>query len=199
MGLLLALTGLDGSGKTTQIERLVLECRKNGMSVASIQLKAVEFVEKNNIIKKKIQEYILCNKIENSREIYNVGVALAYEKKVNDIVVPSVDANDLTILDRYRKSAMCFHYLRNELFTSVINIYDNLISPDLNVFLDLSPMDCHNRIMKRETQTPYETLEYLERAYGFYSSMKSRFTYIDASLQFDEVTKVILSKIYNIL
>lgn len=199
MGLLLALSGLDGSGKTTQVIRLVEQCEKMGISVSSIQLKTVDSGKYIYIAKKKMQEYILCSKLENSRELYNIGSAYAYTEKVNDVVLTSMQTYDLTILDRYRESAMCFHYLRDTLYTSVLNIYDNLTVPDLNVYLDLPPIDCYYRVLQRGPQAPHETLEYLEKAYGFYSMMKERFTYIDASLKPEDITGIIWSKIESLI
>lgn len=194
MGVLLTLTGLDGSGKTTQAECLYQTCQKNGISANVIHLKVIESDQYLLKIKKKIREYMVNENIDTN-EVFNIGSALLFQEKVNHDVMTSLSKYDLTILDRYRESALCYHYLRNGLSPSVERIYDSLVKPDINIFLDLVPMECYRRIVNRKIHSPYETPEYLKKAYSFYQGMKKNFIWIDAH----ESTESINQTLYSLL
>lgn len=192
MGVLLTLTGLDGSGKTTQAECLYNSCKKKGISANVIHLKVIESDRYLLKIKKKIRDYIVNENIDTN-EIFNIGSALLFQEKVNHEVMTSLSKYDLTILDRYCESALCYHYLRNGLYPSVERIYDSLVKPDINIFLDLVPMECYNRIIDRKVHSPYETPEYLEKAYSFYHRMKKNFVWIDAHESTESINQILYS------
>lgn len=192
MGILLTLTGLDGSGKTTQAECLSKVCKEKGISTNVIHLKVIESDRYLLTIRKKMREYFV-NKNKDTNEIFNLGSALLFQEKVNHEVMTSLSNYDLTILDRYCESALCYHYLRNGLYPSVKRIYDSLVKPDISIYLDLTPMECYNRIIARSVHSPYETLEYLEKAYSFYQGMKENFIWLDAHESIETLNQTLYS------
>ena len=194
MGIMVALSGLDGSGKTSQSNQLALMCREYGYSVNVIQLKNVKAIPYLYKVKRIMGQYRICHEMSED-ERYNLGCAFLFQEKVNDIVMNSVETHDVTILDRYIDSGKCYHYLKDGLYSSVRKIYEYLPQADVNAFLDLSPEACYARIKKREKQSVYESLVYLRKAYEFYNSEKDRFSWINAAKPIDEITHVLFSKV----
>lgn len=195
MGYLLSLSGLDGSGKTTQAEHISDILKKQGLNVEVIHFKTVEPKRYLPRIKNRLQQYIAGHCIESKEETHQICCAYLFCEKVMDKVWPSLCKNDLTILDRYRDSALCYHYLQGGIYPSVQQIYNSVTSPNKNIFLDLSPEDCFRRIQSRESLSPFETPNYLEKAYAYYQSNRERFIWINAAQAPETITWMILSEI----
>lgn len=195
MGLLVALSGLDGSGKSTQCENICHACEKRGLSVDVIQMKMINSDKYLWKVKRRVKEFTTNKPIENSNELYNISSALLYKEMVLDKVLASLNSFELTILDRYIESALCYHYLKDGLYTSVENIYNELPPADINIFLDLPPNKCYERIMTRDILSPFETPEFLEKAYTFYQSKKNKFIWVDATRPVDDITQLLISTI----
>ncbi|WP_270564232.1 dTMP kinase [Clostridium beijerinckii] len=197
MGIFIALSGLDGSGKSTQAELLSDMCRVKGMNVNVLHLKTMKSDKYLLKIKRKLQQYIIQNNVEDTDELRNIGSALLFYEKVNDKVLSSLHSYDLTIIDRYCESALCYHYLEDGLYPSVQQIYDTLVKPDVNIFLDLPPNECYKRIANRKYWSLFETPEYLEKAYTFYQTIRGNFTWIDATKSIEDITKFLVSTLEN--
>lgn len=195
MGIMIALSGLDGSGKSSQAERLSVVCKEKGLNVDIIQLKIVKSEKYLLEARKKMRQYRTKHQMDNNDELYNIGSALLFKEKVYDVVEKSINSYDVTILDRYRESGQCYHYINDGLFPSVRHIYDSLPKPDINIFFDLSPDVCYKRVILREIQSPFETLEYLQKAYEFYQSVRDRFLWVNATQSMDNITQLLLSEV----
>lgn len=194
-GYLIALSGLDGSGKSTQAENLKMVLEERGYSVNVIHLKTVESKKYLVNVKKRLDVYSFTHKLASKEEKHQVCCAFLYCEKVNDIVGESLFAYDYTILDRYRDSALCNHYMLGKIYPSVQQIYDSLLAPYINVFLDYPPVECYFRLQQRTELSPFETPEYLDKAYKYYYANKEKFLWIDARKESKMITDEIMSAI----
>lgn len=192
MGYLLSLSGLDGSGKTTQAHKISSVFKEKGLNVEVIHLKNLAPEQYLLQIKEDLKFYTRKYRIHSKEEAYQICCAFLFCAKVEDVVLPSLEINDLTILDRYRESALCAHHLISKIYSSAQKIYDSSINPDCNVFLDSLPSECYKRIQSRDEMSPFETPDYLEKAYSYYNSIKDRFTWINASQSPEQITQKIV-------
>lgn len=166
-----------------------------GITVNVIHFKRVDSFPYLFIAKKKAQQFIVSKNIKDIVKQRSILSAYIFCEKANDLISWSQKSFDLTIIDRYYESALCYHYLRGELSKELCEIYSQLIKTDLSVFLDISPDKCIERLARRSTLSPYETKEYLEQAHYFYHTKFKSFWKIDASLSPDEISHQIYSKI----
>ena len=157
MSKLICLSGLDGSGKTTQVELLKNHFQSYGLQVGELHLKYVEISMPR--IKERGRKYIEEKKITDPDTVRNVFSAINFVEKVKFSILPSLNENDITIVNRYIDSAKCYHYLKNGLSDYVNDIYDTLPSPTFNLFIDVPPEACYARIESREIFNEFESLE----------------------------------------
>lgn len=194
-GYLIALSGLDGSGKSTQAENMKLILEEKRYSVNVIHLKTIESKKYLLNVKKRFDDYFLMHNVDSREEKHQICSAFLYCEKVNDIVGGSISTYDYTILDRYRESALCNHYMLGKIFPSVQQIYDSLPDPHINVFLDFPPGECYLRLQQRTVLSPFETPKYLDIAYKYYYVNKEKFLWIDARKDSKMITNEIISAI----
>ena len=164
-----------------------------GISVVSKEEKLN--IDLHIIVEYGVQISVVSKNIKDIVKQRSILSAYIFCEKANDLISWSQKSFDLTIIDRYYESALCYHYLRGELSKELCEIYSQLIKTDLSVFLDISPDKCIERLARRSTLSPYETKEYLEQAHYFYHTKFKSFWKIDASLSPDEISHQIYSKI----
>lgn len=130
----ISFEGMDGSGKTTQVEMVYEYLSKEGRNV----VKTKEPYSKDFHELKK-----LFNKT-NETALY----LLDRNKHVKEVISPSLRNGDIVLCDRYRHSTMAYqkHFIQpfQPFFNSTV---DEL--PDLTIWYDVSPKVAYERIMKR--------------------------------------------------
>lgn len=101
-------------------------------------------------VKKRFEKYILTHPIGNKEEVHHICCAFLYLEKVYDVVGQSLVEYDYTIMDRYRDSALCNQFLLDRVYQSASDIYESLIEPSINIFIDYPPKDCYTRLKKEK-------------------------------------------------
>ncbi len=167
-GVLFAIEGIDGAGKTTQSEILVLRLRKQGFIVAS-------FHEPTDMKwGKKIRE--LAN---NGRNV-SAEEELRYfiEDRKQDVeknIQPALDRGEIVIMDRY--------YLSNIAYQGALGLDPGMIlkenvfapEPDIILILDVAPRIGLTRVHKRENGRPnhFEDPEYLKKVRAQFKTLET--------------------------
>lgn len=195
LGKLISLSGLDGSGKTTQAINLKKRLESEGASVNIIHLKKFDNTKYLLKSKDRYRKFIAINGAGCKEEEHQIGCALLYYEKVVDIVGESLKEYDYTILDRYIESAICRHYILEEVYASTVKIYNSLYKPDYNIFINVSPWKCFQRIKKRKEQSPYESLVFLKKAQEYYKKNKGSFIWLNGEQSSMQITEEILRHI----
>lgn len=199
MGFLVSLSGLDGSGKTTQGKRLLERCRENGIEAHYIHLKTIDTKNSYRSVAREAKKYITENKVKEKDEIRNIISAFLFLDKVKNEVEPALSSYKVVIVDRYLESAKCYHFLEGGFFPNVLKIYEQIDAPDINVFLNLDINECCRRVNERQEKTKYENKESFMKGYEFYKSQKDKFVWIDANrgqdIISDEIFELIKKKI----
>lgn len=178
--LFIAFEGIDGSGKSTQLKLLAERLKTEGHKVYTT------FEPTDSPIGKMIRD-IFSHKMEaDHRVIAGLFVADRLHHLLNktDGILKKLEEGYTVITDRYYFSSYAYHGTHMDL-DWVIDANSqsaNLLRPDLNVYIDISPEISMSRITKgRSTLELYETIE---------NQKNVRDRYLEAFGKLKEVEKI---------
>lgn len=190
-GLLIAIEGMDGSGKTTQAQRLVEELKKK-------KVKAIYTKEPTDTPTGKMIRQIL------SGELKVPPLSLQYlfcaDRGVHQVELEKLLAKGYVIVtDRYFWSAVAYgisdldgkpdYYMAA---FSILSMYNQFLSPDYTFYLDVSVDEAHRRIKKSskhgEIYDKKEKLVKIQKGYEvLVKKYPSEFTRVDGEKSVDEL------------
>jgi dTMP kinase len=164
-GLFISFEGIDGSGKSTQIEELkkyiynyekkIIFTREPGGTPEAELIRNLILSKSKNINFEKKTEILLL-------------LAARYEH-FKKIIEPSITSNKVVICDRFTDSTIAYQCLgikSLESFYSAVSkkiIYN--FKPNLTILLDISPYEASKRISKRKVKDKYDNkdIEYFSK------------------------------------
>lgn len=198
-GKLISFEGGEGSGKTSQIKRLVWDLEKNGYDVLSLREPG------GSKIAEEIREVILKkdNKDMGSR-CEALCFAAARAQLMEEVIEPALLSGKVIILDRYVDSSYVYQGLVRGVgldnVVSINNFATGSKETDLTIYLDVSPEVGFKRISdnNRETNKFEEVdMSFHERVRENYQSLvkefNSRMVLVNGDNSIDEVYKSITS------
>lgn len=205
-GTYIAVEGIDGSGKTTQVEKLAEYFRSQGQSVV-----ATREPRKEGLIGDIVQR-ILTGKLKISsialQYLFSTDRILHHE----EVIIPALKAGKIVISDRCFWSAIVYGILdRNHglynykeadfmlIVHSILSMYHQFIVPDHTFYLKVSLAAALSRIRKKgDVKEIYEDKEKLRKVIEGYDWLSTKFTkeiiVVDGAGPVEEVTKAIVSK-----
>ena len=200
-GLYVALEGIDGSGKTTQVAKLAKYFKSKGYSI--IQTREPR---KKGIVGDLVHKVLL-------GKIKFPTVALQYlfstDRFLNheDVILPSLKSGKLVLSDRSFWSAVVYgildrsmedynYKISNQILMahSILSMYHQFTAPDITFYLRIPLRTSLKRIgVKKESKEIYEEKEKIKRILDGYEwlfkKFKKEITVIDATLPFEKVTE----------
>lgn len=197
-GVLIAIEGIDGSGKSTQVKRLVSFLTESGYDV--IYLLEPTF----GTWGKKIREMAEKGSREKSpKEEYRLFL-LDRKENVKKNILPALKANRIVVIDRYYFSTMAYQGAlgidpekirdENEAFAPI---------PDLVILLTIPVSLGLSRIKERRGDfTAFEGREYLERVKSIFEDFVAPLTNvitIDGTSKEDDVFVKIKDSVIEII
>ena len=206
-GKYIVLEGIDGSGKTTQVERLHEFFEARGEKVT----KTREPRKQDGLVGDLIQK-ILHGKTQIPPVAFQYLFSADREMHHEEIVIPTLKKGEMLISDRCFWSAIPYGLLdrKSELdentveyvltAQSILSMYHQFIVPDFTFFLDI-PIDLAMKRLEKSgnTREIYESKAKLEKIIKGYKwllkEFSKEFIIIDATKHVDEVTKDIISSI----
>ena len=199
-GLYIAFEGIDGSGKTTQAEKLTEYFRSKGKSVVQTREP-----RKEGLIGDIVQQ-VLTGKIKMP------SVALQYLFSTdrvlhhNEVIIPALKMGKVVVSDRCFWSAIVYGVLdrtngkynyKNANFLliahSILSMYHQFIVPDYTFYLKIGLPTALTRISKKDdVKEIYEDREKLKKVIGGYEWLAKKFpkqlTVVDVEGSVEKVT-----------
>lgn len=194
------LEGIDGCGKSTQLELLAKELRSEGLDVLCIREPG------GSEISERIRSLLLDIKykgIMNAKAellLYNAARAQVISEKIK----PALDAGNIVLADRFAWSTLAYQGYGRGLDTQMVSELSQIACgkyfPELTIVLDIDVLEGHKR-MAGENRTPdrleSEAASFFERVRQGYKQMALDFpnavVVVDASQSVDRIHKEILS------
>ena len=198
LGKFIVFEGIDGSGKTSQINELVKNLNKININVHKTS-------EPTSTSKALVKKLLL--KQPDTPELYLANLFSA--DRTNHILTEMLEIlmDGVTIIcDRYVFSSYAYQSYRNNIPFEYIHLINSInlsfMKPDINIFLDVEPEICIDRLNKSRNNMDffenYETLKkvkekYLE-SFEFYKS-EMNIIIIDGNREFNIIAEEILNKV----
>ena len=200
-GFFIAFEGIDGSGKSTQVQRLADHLDKKGHKVYTT-------CEPTDSPIGKIIRDIFNHRMEGDQKVI---AALFAADRLNhllhskDGILQKMNEGYTVITDRYYLSSYAYHSVHGIDLEWVIQanaLSAQLLRPDINIYIDVLPKLSLERLSARKIDIEmYETMENLTRVYNQYQIVFDRIrddekiVEIDGSRQQDEVHKDIIDAV----
>ncbi|MFV8500048.1 dTMP kinase [Mycoplasma sp. VS424B] len=202
----ISFEGLDGSGKTTITQKLVVKLAEMHPEIGVIWTR--EPGGRGIREAEKIREIIL----DKSSELSPVAEALLYTTSrrihLEKVIWPALEQGQIVVCDRYVDSFYAYQgYARElgiEFVKAITNIVINHTMPDITVFLDLTPEESKQRRESTrlvEDRMEQEKLEFHNLVYKGYQALihedPQRFMVIDATQTEEEVLQDIINQLHQ--
>ena len=141
--MLISFEGIDGAGKSTQIQELLHALNARGVEVLTLREPG------GTAVAEKIRQILL----ESSHEISPIGELLLFSASraelIQGVLLPALASGKTVILDRFFDSTTAYQgYGRSidmEVLRSIIAISTCGITPDITFYLDLEPEEAMKR------------------------------------------------------
>lgn len=169
-GMLVAICGFDGTGKTTQVERLQGTLEGRGVTVTRTR-QPTDWYRNEPVVK----SYLAHGTAADGRLLTLLSAA-DRRRNIVEVVEPALAAGGTVICDRYVFSTLAFNVERGVDALSIVRYNVDIPKPDLIVFLDLEPKIVLDRIMKRDKGN----LAYEERDFSHVTRVRENFLAIAA-------------------
>lgn len=202
-GLFITFEGSEGTGKTTQIQRLAMRLEENGRQVV------VTREPGGTPLGEKIRHLLMHSK--SGANMVPRTELLLFEasraQHVDELIKPQLARGAVVISDRFHDSTTVYQGVGRSINgKSVETINEFAINshvPDLTILIDLDPEEGFQRIQDRNTDLP-DRME--QENMNFYQAVrqgfldlaekeKYRFLIIDGNQSVDEVEEVIWNEI----
>jgi len=159
--LFIAFEGIDGSGKSTQVKLLSQRLEAEGHKVYAT------FEPTDSRIGSIIRDIFSHRMEADHRTIAGLFVADRLDHLLNKTngILKKMSEGYTVITDRYYFSSYANHgtHMNMDWVIEANSISADLLRPDLNIYIDISPEVSMNRITKGRSQTElYETLDNLK-------------------------------------
>ena len=147
-GLLICVEGIDGSGKSTQVELLYSWLKDKGIDVILTQWNSSELIA--NTTKKAKKKNLL------SGRTFSLLHAVDFADRLERTIKPALKAGFVVLADRYFYTALARDVARDVDPDWVRNMYGFAIKPDMTFYFEVSPKDSLERICANRQPKYYE-------------------------------------------
>ncbi|MGE5370350.1 MAG: dTMP kinase [Solirubrobacterales bacterium] len=190
MGLLITFEGIDGVGKTTQMQRLSAELLRHGVDVLALREPG------GNEVSERIREVLLDTRNHGILPVTEAFLyASARAQLVAQVLKPALDAGKVVLMDRFVDSTIAYQGYGRGLSIAFLNELNSLatggLTPDLTILLDMDPAAAVRRsegtVPDRIEREGVLFLERVRTGYLELAKSNARFRQIDAAEDADAV------------
>ena len=156
-GIFISFEGIDGSGKTTQRERLRQNLVNDGHSVVIAQEPG------GTRLGHRIREILLDTANQDLRPISELLLYFASRaQNIDEVIIPALGACKIVIVDRFTDATLAYQgYGRNlgvETVRTIERITCGGVQPDLTLLLDIDPeIGIRRALTRNETEIQDES------------------------------------------
>jgi len=204
-GKFIVLEGIDGCGKTTQINELFKWLPKSGLINKNTSL--IKTREPGgSILGREIRDMILKNNKLNSPSILTELLLYSADRAehISKIILPSLQNGNWIISDRFSGSTLAYQGYGRGISIDIIQELENIvcqnIRPDLTFFLEISPEES---ILRRKNKVAdrieSEGLEFLKKVNNGFKliALKNDWEIIKASEDLNSISRQIQKSLIN--
>ncbi|MBI5772435.1 MAG: thymidylate kinase [Verrucomicrobia bacterium] len=130
-GKLIVVEGADGSGRSTQIARLVEWLEGNGHATQQVGLK------RSTLVSEELEQAQNGNIL--SRTTLSLFYATDFADQLENIIIPALKAGFMVLADRYIYTLMARDLVRGMDEAWLKNLYGTALVPDAVFYLNVSP------------------------------------------------------------
>ncbi len=175
-GMFIVFEGIDGCGKSTQINHLSEWLPESGLMPKKSKL-LITREPGGTILGNSIRKLLLNNSKEESPQPVTELLLYAADRAqhVNQVIVPAIQNGDWVISDRFSSSTMAYQGFGRDLNKILIKRLEEIstqgLKPDITFLLNLTVSESiQRRVSKEEDRIESEGKLFLEKvAYGFKS------------------------------
>ena len=155
-GKFIVIEGIDGCGKTTQIDELSKWLPRSGLINKDSQLITTR-EPGGSLLGKKIRRMILDNNSNNKPSSLTELLLYSADRAehVTKIISPALKNNDWVISDRFSDSTLAYQGYGRKINLEIIKNIESIVCqgeyPDLTFFLEISPEES---ILRRKNEIP---------------------------------------------
>jgi dTMP kinase len=176
-GVFITFEGMDGSGKTTQIQRLALRLRSQGRTVL------VTAEPGGTAIGAQIRRILLDSA---NRELCPTAELLLYfasrAQNVDESIAPALSRGEIALSDRFTDSSVVYQGCARGLGADAVAALDRIacrgLKPDLTILVDIDVETSLARAHERNASQPHsetrmdeQPLEFHRRVYEAYHAL----------------------------
>ena len=204
-GNFIVLEGIDGCGKTTQINELCRWLPKSGLiNKNSTLIKTRE--PGGSILGKEIRDMILNNnKLITPSNLTELLLYFADRAEhISKIILPALQNGNWIVSDRFSGSTLAYQGYGREINIDIIKQLENIvcqnIRPDLTIFLDISPEESISRRKNKVAdRIEAEGLEFLKKVNDGFKliALENNWEIIKASGDSKSISQKIQSSLIN--
>lgn len=193
-GAFICIEGLDASGKTTHAHRLVSDLKQKGF-------KAMYTTEPSSgEIGKFIRTYVLQRKERVPGAVEALLFAVDRVVHLEQKVKPALQKGKIVVSDRYVYSSLAYQGAAGLDLNWIEEINRSAVSPDLAIYLDVSPEILIKRLKWRK-KSVMEQLEIQRKVQQVYLKLVNdgRLVRVDGNRSINEVARDILTLVLDFL
>ena len=200
-GKLIVIEGTDGSGKSTQIEKLKRWIEDQSYGVMVSEWKTSKFIA--DAINDAKDRNLL------NATTFSLLYAADFADRLEQVIIPALKAGFVVILDRYVYTAYARDVVRGHNIEWLKNLYEYAPEPDMVFYLDVPVEILLKRIIGTTGLDYWESGRDIALSTYFYKSKcldeyhkmidEYGFISIDGTLSIKDIHKKIISEVKNLL
>jgi dTMP kinase len=169
-GKFIVIEGLDGSGKSAQVDLLINYLKEKGKEVIVTKEPTIES-EFGRKIKQALKKEIIVEPLE-LQELY----VQDRREHLKNKVIPALQLGKFVVSSRYAFSTFAYGFSDGLDVGMLIKMNESFLLPDLTIIVDVSPDLCVKRIDSRgEEKELFEQLEKLTKVNEIYKKIPQMF------------------------
>lgn len=147
VGKLIAVEGADGSGRSTQIARLVEWLETSGHATVQVGLK------RSSLVSEELEQAQEGNIL--SRTTLSLFYATDFADQLENIILPALRAGFIVLADRYIYTLMARDLVRGMDQAWLQNLYGMALQPDAVFYLEVAPEELVQRNLAKNATLDY--------------------------------------------